>query len=327
MNESSSQFDGYDLIGDVHGCAHTLEKLLLRMGYEKKEGVYKHPRRQAIFVGDIVDRGPRIREGLHIIKNMVDAGAAQCVLGNHEYNALGYTTPLNEGCDGDSVYVKAHNTKNNRLITDTLLQFAGYPEEWRMFLQWFRELPLFLEFETFRVVHACWDQDFIDELRVRGYSNRIDDEFIRRSADSSSFESRCVDRLTRGTDIKLPEGRAIESSDGYTRRFFRTKFWASTPKDYQDVVFQPDPLPEDLKNQPLSEVEQSRLLSYGKSEKPVFIGHYWLTGAPKVLKSNIACLDYSAVKYGRLVAYRFDGEQVLDNSNFVWEYVNPDHLH
>lgn len=317
------EFEGYDIIGDVHGCAHTLEHLLMRMGYIKQDGVYCHDRRQAIFVGDIVDRGPRIREALHIVKDMVDRGYAQCILGNHEFNALGYTTRLNVD-NGDAVYVKPHSARNNRLITDTLMQFASYPEEWRMFLQWFRTLPLFLEFDSFRVVHACWDQGFVDELKARNHGAFINDEFIRKSADTSSFESRCVDRLTRGTDIKLPEGRAIESSDGYTRRFFRTKFWAFKPKDYQDVVFQPDPLPEDLKNQPLSEVEQSRLLSYGKAEKPVFMGHYWLSGTPKILKPNIACLDYSAVKYGCLAAYRFDGEKTLDNSKFVWEQVNAD---
>ncbi|MEO0444283.1 MAG: serine/threonine protein phosphatase, partial [Pseudomonadota bacterium] len=51
-------FEGYDIIGDVHGCGRTLAKLLGVMGYQKKSGVYYHPKRQAIFVGDIVDRGP-----------------------------------------------------------------------------------------------------------------------------------------------------------------------------------------------------------------------------------------------------------------------------
>ena len=63
---------------------------------------------------------------------------------------------------------------------------------------------------------------------------------------------------------------------------------------------------------------------YFISEKPVFVGHYWLQGNPKPLKPNLACLDYSAVKYGKLVCYRFDGEQILDNSKFVWVNVEPD---
>ena len=74
---------GYDLIGDVHGCAHTLERLLEQLGYKRQRGVWQHPRRQALFLGDIIDRGPRIREALHLVHDMVEAGQALCIMGNH----------------------------------------------------------------------------------------------------------------------------------------------------------------------------------------------------------------------------------------------------
>ena len=70
---------GYDIIGDIHGCAHTLVRLLDQMGYRKVNGVYEHPRRQAIFIGDIIDRGPRIREALHLVRDMVEHGSARMV--------------------------------------------------------------------------------------------------------------------------------------------------------------------------------------------------------------------------------------------------------
>jgi hypothetical protein len=60
---------------------------------------------------------------------------------------------------------------------------------------------------------------------------------------------------------------------------------------------------------------------YGENECPVFFGHYWLTGLPKLIRDNVCCLDFSVAGYrgnGRLVAYRFDGEQKLDESKFVW---------
>ena len=72
---------GYDIIGDIHGCAHTLVRLLDQMGYRKVNGVYEHPRRQAIFIGDIIDRGPRIREALHLVRDMVEHGSARIVMG------------------------------------------------------------------------------------------------------------------------------------------------------------------------------------------------------------------------------------------------------
>ena len=68
---------GYD-IGDVHGCAFTLVKLLEKLGYRDFNGVYQHPSRKAIFVGDILDRGPHIREAIGLVKAMVDAGVAEC---------------------------------------------------------------------------------------------------------------------------------------------------------------------------------------------------------------------------------------------------------
>jgi hypothetical protein len=77
----------YDLIGDVHGCTLTLEHLLDRLGYHKQAGVWRHASRMAVFVGDIIDRGPRIREALHIVHDMVEAGQALCIMGNHEFNA------------------------------------------------------------------------------------------------------------------------------------------------------------------------------------------------------------------------------------------------
>jgi hypothetical protein len=53
--------------------------------------------------------------------------------------------------------------------------------------------------------------------------------------------------------------------------------------------------------------------------KLVFFGHYWMTGKPVIVKPNIACLDWSVAKEdGYLVAYRFDGEQILDNRKLVW---------
>ena len=52
----------------------------------------------------------------------------------------------------------------------------------------------------------------------------------------------------------------------------------------------------------------------------MFVGHYWLDTEPEVLASNVACLDYSvaAESGGKLVAYRWDGEQSLDNDRFVF---------
>jgi protein phosphatase len=76
----------FDVVGDVHGCCDELEQLLGELGYAPgADGAYAHPEgRRAIFVGDLVDRGPRIVDSVRLVKRMVDAGTALCVPGNHD---------------------------------------------------------------------------------------------------------------------------------------------------------------------------------------------------------------------------------------------------
>ncbi len=92
----------FDLIGDVHGCADELEELLKRLGYQCgyrmdlenysrgwSQSTWCHPEdRKAVFVGDLVDRGPRILDTVRIVRNMVVAGSALCVPGNHDVKLL-----------------------------------------------------------------------------------------------------------------------------------------------------------------------------------------------------------------------------------------------
>ncbi|HSF39721.1 MAG TPA: AAA family ATPase [Thermoanaerobaculia bacterium] len=76
----------FDLIGDVHGCADELEELLAALGYVRDEtGVFRHPaRRKVVFLGDLVDRGPRVPDVLRIAMGMVAARTALAVPGNHD---------------------------------------------------------------------------------------------------------------------------------------------------------------------------------------------------------------------------------------------------
>ena len=98
-NDRTGERGPFDIIGDVHGCADELELLLAKLGYQPGETpfaepgwtrkTYDHPEsRRAVFVGDIVDRGPRILDAVGIVRNMVVGGAALCVPGNHDAKLL-----------------------------------------------------------------------------------------------------------------------------------------------------------------------------------------------------------------------------------------------
>ncbi|TDC11328.1 polynucleotide kinase-phosphatase [Nonomuraea longispora] len=75
----------FDIIGDVHGCRSELETLLGELGWVRGPQGYAHPGgRTAVFVGDLVDRGPDTPGVLSLVMDMVEAGTAICVMGNHE---------------------------------------------------------------------------------------------------------------------------------------------------------------------------------------------------------------------------------------------------
>ncbi len=314
--------EGYDLIGDVHGCGATLAALLEKLGYHQRGGVYRHPRRKVIFLGDLIDRGPRIRLAVDIARRMVEAGEAHIVMGNHEYNALAYCRQRRVG--NEHAWLREHTPRHNRIIKETLEQYRDHPSEWEDTLAWFMDIPLMLEIDGIRIVHACWDQALIDAFRRDHPDGKMSEAFLEQSVDSDSLAYRVLDRLTRGSHIPLPPGMEIHSGDGFTRRSFRAHFWARRPRTYGDVIFQPDNLPNDLELRPLDEEERNRLSYYPPDEPPLFIGHYWCEGIPALPAPNIACLDYSAVKFGRLVAYRWSGESCLDANRFVWVRVPRD---
>lgn len=309
---------GYDIIGDVHGCASTLSQLLEQLGYKKQKGVWQHASRMALFLGDIVDRGPRIREALHLVKDMVDNRQAVCLMGNHEYYSLGWFTPRK---DDPSEFVHQHTARHRRVIAETLEQFSSYQTDWQEFLQWFHTLPLFIDAERFRLVHACWNQQLIDQFKLACPDERITTAFLQQSAEYNSLAYKVFNELLKGIRLPLLDGQVLVSKDGYTRNGFRAKFWAHDPKICADVVFQPDALPNSTLQAPLTDRQKQICSMYSVHDPLLFMGHYWCEGVPVPVQHNIACLDYSAVKYGKLVAYRLDDEQQIDPNKFVWVEV------
>ena len=98
-NDRTDEHGPFDFIGDVHGCADELEELLKQLGYEATFAtgapaldsgpIYAHAAgRKAVFVGDLVDRGPRVLDCLRIVRNMVQLGSGLCVPGNHDMKLL-----------------------------------------------------------------------------------------------------------------------------------------------------------------------------------------------------------------------------------------------
>ena len=297
-----------DLIGDVHGHADELEELLTKLGYLKKDNYYSHPdKRQVLFVGDYIDRGPKIRETLQIVKQMVDNDTAIALMGNHEYNALTFHFK-----DAKGEYLRKHSDKNILQHRATLDQFENRQDELEMYLEWFKTLPLFYETETFRAVHACWDYKSIDYLKKHLPNNHLTDDLINQSVDDETQLYEAIENTLKGKEIKISNGRELPDKDGHLRNEMRIKWWVDPSGMTYKTISMPtnDKLPEEVVN--LKEID-----FYKKDDKIVFFGHYWLQGKPSLYQDNICCLDYSVANDGILAAYSFDGELILDERKFT----------
>ncbi|MES2598283.1 MAG: metallophosphoesterase [Verrucomicrobiota bacterium] len=299
----------YDLIGDIHGQHEKLAGLLQRLGYARSGSTYRHPEgRQVIYLGDYIDRGPAIRETLHTVRGMVEAGDALAIMGNHEYNAVAAETP-----DGQGDFLRSI-AKNRNGQKETKAQFTGLDSEWEEWKQWMKHLPMYLDLGGLRAVHACWDAGRIAKLQGRSIN---DDDFLRLSATRQTPEFRAVENVLKGPELSMPSGHVFTDKEGIERRSVRVRWWDIPGTAQVSNLAMPEPFdvpgdaePHDLRRIPV----------YGPEEPPVFVGHYWMPPLrPRApLAANIACLDYSAA-FGKnpLTAYRWDGEKVLSAGKFV----------
>lgn len=302
----------YDVIGDIHGHAEELRRLLALLGYEERNGAYVATNRKAIFVGDFIDRGPAICDTLQIARAMVSRDAAYAVLGNHEFNALCYHTS-----DKAGGFLRPHSAKNTHQHQATLDQLV-FPDQkkWHSYLQWFKELPLFLEIEGLRVVHAAWDAPSIRVVRGRSLH---DPDFLAAAATKGTPEFKAIENLLKGPEINLPEGLTSPDKEGIERREMRVAWWKSRPRKkhlhYKEIgIPNAVSIPEAM----VPKEEVTSLPSYSRREPPVIFGHYWLSGKkPELLEPNAVCVDYSVAKGGFLAAYSWCGEKELEPEHFA----------
>ncbi len=306
----------YDIIGDIHGHARKLEQLLAQMGYEAVDGVYQHPSRKAVFVGDFIDRGSEQKRVLDIVRPMVEQRHAYAVLGNHEFNAICYHTrhPLT------GEWLRRHTEKNFDQHARFLREFPEGEAATRDVIEWFKTLPLFLEINGCRIVHACWNQASIDRLKTRLTSdNCLTDELIAEAATEGTQAFENIETILKGPEIKLANGATFEDKSGHVRDSVRVRWWGTAPADVASAAFHIAHVPEEVRDIQLGDFGMDMYPVPAPSEHhlPVFFGHYWCSGDPQPLAANVACVDYSAGENGPLVAYRWAGPGALSSDSFM----------
>jgi hypothetical protein len=304
----------FDIIGDVHGHAIHLESLLKKLGYQMVNGAYAHAERKALFVGDLIDRGPNQVDVYRIVRAMVEAGNGLVILGNHEFNAIAWATP---DPDAPGEFLRKHTSSNLRQHQQFLNQVGQDSALHVEMIDWFKTLPVYIEDFGLRAVHACWHAESLSALEPW-----LDDQKALK-ADSWVATSRkgsvayeAIENVLKGLEATLPKGVSYVDEDGNQRSKTRTCWWLEDAKTFREALLVPSSIRDRIPNDPLPD---SARLNYDK-QLPLFIGHYWRKGQPELLSDHIACVDYSigvGNSSGSLCAYRWNGELFLDAKQFV----------
>ena len=311
----------FDIIGDIHGHYQPLVTLLKKLGYQEKNGVYQHPTRQAIFVGDLIDRGPQQVKVYRLVRAMVEHGSAKVVMGNHELNAVLWTI---ENPKQAQHFLRPHSMANFKQHEAFLNQVVENSDLHKEIIAWFKTLPLWIETNELRVIHACWLPEAIDTL----YRLNIIDEDAKikhldawhHVGEKHTDAYQAVETLLKGIEFELPNGLSFLDKDGKKRTQARVKWWLSEEQKHLSQLALAGSLFDGLSEDPILEIPRYHAC------KPVFIGHYWLKGEPEILSPCVACTDYSVAaptQYAKLVAYRYQGELQLNNAHFVWVKAHP----
>jgi hypothetical protein len=285
----------YDLIGDIHGYASELKALLAKMGYQVTDGIWQHPERKVIFLGDFVDRGPEQIETEHIARTMVESGNALAIKGDHEYSAVAWATPDPQNPEQ---YLRRRTDKNWNQHKAFLEQVGEGSELHNSIIEWFKTLPVYLDLPEPRAVHACWHPKYVNMAdQFTDADNRLLAHAQEANSRKGSEAYDSIEHLLKGLEFALPEGNYFLDKDKDKRNDVRAKWWETDSFSYRELAIVPG---SDIERIPHDVVDTKRLPGYD-GVKPVFLGHYGLESEGAPLTNNITCLDYS-VAGGRAVS-------------------------
>lgn len=307
-----------DIIPDIHGQIDKLRAALDVLGWRRSPAGWITPEteRSIVFLGDFIDRGPENRAVIHLVRDLIDRGKARAIMGNHELNALHFHTAHPETVQP----LRAHSDKNVRQHASFLAEFPVGARETREALSWMCSLPLLLEAEDFRAVHACWIDRSINRLRALTANGVLSEERIMRAADPADELFHLAEEITKGPEHRLPDGFSFRDKDGTRRDHIRLQWWNAGAETWRDIATSV-PVLDDLPDAPLPGTLMAQ--TYPARERPVFFGHYWLSGDPVLQSPNALCLDYSAGKDGPLVTYELHPGETLLSTDRVWVHAIP----
>jgi len=262
-----------DIVGDIHGELRALHRLLRRLGCDPEACTVDRP---LVFVGDLVDRGPDSPGVVALVRRLVEAGVAWAVAGNHELNLLmadpkegnGWFLGHDDGYHHEGGLRPFDSEPVAPAQRDELLAFLG-------------GLPLVLERDDLRVVHACWDDASLQRLPAEGDLATLAAEAreaVARDLVERGLLKRARAERRRFADLRDPNvqpHRPLPATVEVTLCEQRLNPYKVLTSGEEEVI------PED---QPLfyvggkwRVVRRSRWWNRYEAGPAVVVGHYWRT--------------------------------------------------
>lgn len=298
-----------DIVGDIHGEYEALLTLMQHLGYDAKGN---HPDlRSLVFVGDFCDRGPNSPAVLALVQQLVESGRAHAVLGNHEVNLL-----REEAKDGSGWFFDERVDKDNS-------KYAPYSRPGSdariQIVKFLASLPIGLERDDLRVIHAAWQPDEVAIARTLPVGS------VRENYDAWETQSK---RLAAENQMEQRMAAELERWEHGLENRHREPPFMHALADYEASKQMTNPL-----KVLTSGVERKGLAPFYSSGKwrfvervqwwdeypddtPVVIGHYWRRvnridrtaigkGDPDLFENthpfawhgkhgNVFCVDFSA---------------------------------
>ncbi len=271
--------DRVDIVGDVHGEIDALRALLARLGCDVERAEVERP---LVFVGDLVDRGPDSVEVVSLVQRFVEAGVAQAVLGNHEFNLLSA-----EPKEGNGWYFPREPT-DGWFDGTTHVPFVSREaadDERHRIAAFLETLPVALESPELRVVHAAWSTAAVDAAR-RAHDLR---EFMA----AQPVELPSVDLSGAPTRIELTDPRVpVKFHAGLAARL-------QAEQNGQPIrvltsglerPIAPGTPPRWLSGQ-WRLLERDPWWEHDGEDRPVVFGHYWRRRGSAHVKGKVDVFD------------------------------------
>lgn len=293
-----------DIVGDIHGELQALQDLLRHLGYDEAG---RHPQsRSLVFVGDFVDRGPDSPGVVQLVQRLVEGGNACAIAGNHEINLLRHDAKDGAGWFFDE-RVASDSTKYRQFVRATnTLQRARI----ETFLN---SLPLGLEREDLRVIHAAWNAPDIAKARTMALgSARAEYDRWEQQAAHVAAEMRIAERMAQEKHIwphsledgeRCPPFLQAHCDNELNKALINPLKVLTTGLERQT----PEPF---FAGNKWRFVERMPWWNRYAEDTPVVIGHYWRSTLPAQttheglfrhtapyawhgMRGNVFCVDYS----------------------------------